>query len=134
MESVREIVEREIQESGDLNSFLSNFLGWIPDRAYKNGCLNLSFASEEDCVPFSVLGCNEAEGYSAKFARQTPNGFLAEFRSAARHCNIRLPGLRVKLHNRRGESELQEELNRLLLPIYIRMRELGYQHYKDLTC
>ena len=105
-------IEREILEN---RNYLNNFHGHLPG-GYKRGLDSSQKSSINDAIA------------SERRRDQTRGEFWATIDTVIQELGIQ-PEAIIQARNKLKPTGITH----LILPIYIRLRELGYNHYPDLT-
>jgi len=144
METMEEIVNREIDEyvvetepkfrkglSEEMKrlSYLNNFYGRFPDDRFDGGgWVRQARWPEEWEIPFKEIFANDdySKGlYSDFYLTKTPKEFYELIDSLIVECGFDLEETKELWLQ---EDEGVYELRRRALPVYIKMRELGFTH------
>lgn len=122
--------EMEEHNKNGKESFLNNFHHKLPDERYDRGGVYRSYFEDEEWdTPFRILNGESPARPSELYLDQTPAEFFSTIDSAIEDCGIDLERLKTL----QADKWNIKEIHSFVLPIYVRLREMGYKHYPDLT-
>jgi hypothetical protein len=83
----------------------------------------------QELEDFIKMGVESVQPYSELLQTQTPKEFYAAVDKSVSDCGIDIR--QFSLFQEQGKNYIK--LNARIFPSYIRLREVGYNHYPDLT-
>ena len=131
---MEEIVEKEMEAYRStycptIENYLNNFILHLPDNRFKNGGYYRRYYNSTQWVTkFKDMPRHIDKGHSDLFMNQSPKEFYETIDKTIVDCGLSLEEIR-ELWKKDEKMKLWE----LSLPIYIRLRELGYNKNPDLT-
>ena len=142
MINMDEIVEAEIKEykkkyGEDWQAYYFNNFGFnLPDDDCEHGGYYRETFAKSGWLDMTIAKRDPANklGYSYLYRNQTARDFFKTVDQTLEEQGISLKEIKRLQHlkNREG-SEHWKKLSELVLPAYIKLRELGYQRYPDLV-
>src|SRR3989338_8341000 len=119
-----------------LRAYLYGFAKRLPDERFKNqcGCFYLCYYDGRMEIPFGKLRVGKE--HSELFTSQTPQQFYDTICDAIARNNIPLQDIQKLQSSTFGptiDKVSEEKLYEKVLPVYVNLRELGYNHRPDLT-
>jgi hypothetical protein len=120
-----------------LVNYLSNFWQMLPGS--DDGGQSAFSANFQDCMDspfretFMRWDFNEKMGkFSDKFLSLTPRQFLREVAESASECQVSAADVQRwhDLHKTSAPEYDPAKFMRLILPVYVRLRERGYNHFE----
>ncbi len=143
---MREIIEREMEEFGGRKSrykrdkwmYFINFHMRLPRKDLGGLSMSEKMARDYGYLDIKFIGrFPDAERHSELYENQTPKEFYETIKKALREKGISVDDV-AKLNSESTKGEFVDEskiieLFKFVFPAYIRLREMGYNHYPDLT-
>jgi hypothetical protein len=153
--TMEQVVEKEIKdkEKGNVFGYLNNFycklpfpggrdisdlkrvrgepIHYDPDESRRKRPLDSPAPHEQDLPQEQRLTNRLEEGFSAKYVTKTRFEFLDDVAEAIKDSHVDRLGLERFVwdcHERNRQQITESNARRYLLPIYIKLREMGYTH------
>lgn len=139
------IVDLDTISEGELNNFFCNMPGglyrddpaftslWRDEETFLQAWMRLERSRKRD------LNFTDLEGYSARKLNQRPDQFFRAIDSAIGECGVNIEQLRAVVLRHLEASdpsqkrmEIIQGIHSMLLPVYKRLRQIGYTH-RDLV-